>query len=265
MKKLSIFAVALAALAFTACGGNKSAKTEDTDSVKTFEQEQVEAKIKMELDSLAAELGKLKDLPIVKEDGGVKLTDQEKQVKPDYLLSAAVAEKAATLAEKYRMISALSVDKTIAALYEMPTDEYQAAVAKLIADVDDPSFKDISDTASIFKTGQELYTAMEQNGRINNYWQMVAASLVEEIFAMSQNSDKFLKAFDDDAAANVTYRIVLLSDAVSRLTEYDPEFEPIAKAIEALTPLNAVSVDQLKTQLAEAKDKIVEARNNLIK
>ena len=70
---------------------------------------------------------------------------------------------------------------------------------------------------------------------------------------------------DDKAASEVTYRIVLLSDAVSRLTEYDPEFEPVAKAIESLKPLNAETVDQLKTQLAEAKDKIVEARNNLIK
>ena len=265
MKKLSIFAVALAALAFTACDGNKSAKTEDQAAVKSFEQEQVEAKIKMEIDSLAAEVGKLKDLPIVQEGGAVKLTDQEKQVKPDYLLSAAVAENAATLAEKYRMLSALSVDKNIAALYDMPTDEYQTAIDKLVADIDDPSFKEVEDTASIFKAGQQLYTAMEKNGRINNYWQLVAASLVEEIYVMSQNTDKFITAFDDKAASEVTYRIVLLSDAVSRLTEYDPEFEPVAKAIESLKPLNAVSVDQLKTQLAEAKDKIVEARNSLIK
>ncbi|MBO7569450.1 MAG: hypothetical protein J6T11_03775, partial [Bacteroidaceae bacterium] len=220
---------------------------------------------KMEIDSLAAELGKLKDLPIVQEGDGVKLTDQEKQVKPDYLLGAAVAENAATLAEKYRMISALSVDKNIAAMYDMSTDEYQTAIAKLVADINDPSFKDIEDTTSIFKTGEKLYTAMEQNGRINYYWQLVAASLVEEIYVMSQNTEKFITAFDDDAAANVTYRIVLLSDAVSRLTEYDPEFEPVAKAIESLKPLNAMSVDQLKAQLAEAKDKIVEARNNLIK
>ena len=72
MKKLSIFAVAIAAMAFTACGGNKSAEVaEQTDSVKSFEQEQVEAKIKVELDSLAAEVGKLKQLPIVqKRDDG---------------------------------------------------------------------------------------------------------------------------------------------------------------------------------------------------
>ena len=60
MKKLSIFAVAFAAIAFAACGGNKSAQNvEDADSTKSFEQEQIEASIKMHVDSLASEIGKL--------------------------------------------------------------------------------------------------------------------------------------------------------------------------------------------------------------
>ena len=267
MKKLFIFAVAIAAMAFTSCGGNKSAQAvEETDSIKSFEQEQVEAKIKMELDSLAAEMGRLKKLPVIQVgEDGVKLSDKEKQVKPDYLLAPSAAESATTLAEKYRMLSALSVDKTIAKLYEMPTEEYEAAITKLAADINDPSFKVLDDTSTIFETGQKLYDAMNENGRINYFWQIVASSLVEEIYVISQNTEKFITAFDDDSAANVTFRIVLLSDAVSRLAEYDPEFEPVANAVEALSPLNAISVDQLKAQLEEAKEKIAEARANLLK
>ena len=155
MKKLTIFAVAIAAIAFTACGGKKGGQTtEVADSVKSFEQAQVEEKIKVELDSLAAEVGKMKSLPIVQtDDNGIKLTDQEKQVKPDYLIDPAAAEKATTLAEKYRMISALSVDKSIAAMYDMPTEAYEAAVNKLVADINDPSFKEIDDASTIFETG----------------------------------------------------------------------------------------------------------------
>ena len=52
MKKITFFAAVIAAMAFTACGGNKSAQTaEETDSIKAFEQEQVEAKIKLELEN----------------------------------------------------------------------------------------------------------------------------------------------------------------------------------------------------------------------
>ena len=113
MKKLSILAIAFAAVVFAACGGKKSDQAaENADSLKSFEQQQIEASIKMHFDSIAAEIGKLKQLPFLSEgDDGLKLTKEEKQVKPDYLLSPAVADEATTLAEKYRILSALNVDK----------------------------------------------------------------------------------------------------------------------------------------------------------
>ena len=270
MKKLMYFAVALAAMAFTACGGNKGAKTteETTDSLKSFEQEQVEASIKMHIDSLAASLGELKQLPIVQDgENGIKLTDAEKQVKPDYLLNPSVAENATTLAEKYRMLSALSVDKRIAALYEMPTEDYDKAITKLAADINDPSFKilDKEDNASVSETTQTLYDEMEKNGRLNYFWQLAAASLVEQLYLANQNSEKYLSTFTDEAAANTTCRIVLILDALKRLSLYDPEIAPVAEALAPLETLNATTVSELKSQIAEAKDKIIAAREALVK
>ena len=44
MKKLTVFAVAFAAIVLASCGGNKSTQNvEETDSLKSFEQEQIEA------------------------------------------------------------------------------------------------------------------------------------------------------------------------------------------------------------------------------
>ena len=86
MKKLSILAVAFAALAFAACGNKNAKNAESADSVtKSFEQEQIEASIKMHVDSLASEIGKLKHMPFMQSnaDGTVKLTKEELQVKPD--------------------------------------------------------------------------------------------------------------------------------------------------------------------------------------
>ena len=265
MKKLSIVAVAFAAMTFAACGGNKSAQTaEQTDSVKSFEQEQIEASIKMHFDSLASELGKLKQLPIVSKDGQVSLTTEEKQVKPDYLLDLVVAENAMTLSEKYRVLSAIEVDKEIAKLYEMPLDEYDKAISKLAAEINDPSFKAVDDAANNYEASQALYDAMNENGRINYFWQIVATSLVEQLYITSQNTEKFIASFTDDAAANVTFRIVLIQDALNRLTEYDPELSPVAQAIEPLSVLNAVTVDELKAQMEEAKEKIAASRNALV-
>lgn len=268
MKKLSVFAVALTAMVFAACGGNKSNQTADaTDSIKSFEQEQIEASIKMHMDSLAGEIGKLKTVPFLQKDGngGLKLTKEELQVKPDYLLDPAIAENATTLADKYRLLSALDIDRRTAALYEMPTEEYDKAITKLAADINDPSFKSLDDDASVAETSQKLYDAMNNNGRINYFWQLAAASLVEQIYLANQNSEKFLSTFTDEAAANTTFRVVLILDALKRLAEYDTEIKAINDAVAPLEVLNATTVAELKAQLVEAKDKINAARQALIK
>ena len=267
MKKLSFLAIAFAVIALTACGGKKSAQADEaTDSLKSFEQQQIEASIKMHMDSIASELGKLKSLPFLNEGkDGITLTKQEKQVKPDYLLPANVAEEATTLTEKYRIMSALSVDKKIAALYEMPTEDYEKAITKLAADINDPSFKAIEDAGTIFETTSALYDEMEKNGRINYFWQLASAALVEQLYVCNQNADKFLSSFNDEAAANVTFRIVLVLDAVNRLAQYDPDIEPVAQAIAPLNALNATSVAEMKEQMAKMKDQIIAARKALVK
>ena len=268
MKKLSVFAVAFAAMVFASCGGNKSNQTaEQTDSIKSFEQSQIEASIKMNVDSLASEIGKLKQLPFLQADAKetIKLTKEELQVKPDYLLAATAADEAATLTEKYRLLGALEVDKKIAGLYEMPTEDYDKAITKLTADINDPSFKTLEDGTNVAETTQALYDAMEKNGRINYFWQIAAASLVEQLYVINQNSDKFLASFTDEAAANTTFRIVLIIDALNRLSEYDPEMKPVADAMSTLDSLNATTVSELKSQLAEAKEKIAAARKAIVK
>jgi hypothetical protein len=106
---------------------------------------------------------------------------------------------------------------------------------------------------------------MNENGRINFFWQIAAASLVEQIYSASKNSDRFLAAFDDDAAANTTFRLVLILDALNRLAEYDPEIKPVADVLSTLDALNATTVSELKAQLAESKDQIEAARKALTK
>ena len=265
MKKSSIFTVALATMLFAACGGNKNAQTpEENFDEKSFEQEQIEASIKQNFDSLATQVGNLKQLPIRKKDGVITLSEEEMKVKPDYLLAANLSEQATTLAEKYRVLSAMQIDKEIAQLYEMPTQEYENEISKLVVDINDPSFKAIEGTSDVYETSQELYDAMSKNGRINYFWQIVSTALVEQLYVVSQNTDKFMTAFDDETASNMSYRLILIQDAINRLTEYDPEVTPVAEALEPLNVINATSVGELKEQLESAKELIAKVRNSLV-
>lgn len=267
MKKFSIFAIAIAAAVFAACGGNKSAKSEaETDSLKSFEQQQIEASIKMHLDSIGAEIGKLEQPKFLNEgEDGITLTKEEKQVKPDYLFAPTVADNATTLPEKYRAMSALAIDKKVAKLYEMPTEDYDKAIGKLTAEINDPSFKVLENEANTYETTSALYDAMEKNGRINYFWQIAAAALVEQLYVANQNADKFLSVLNDEAAANLTFRVVLILDAINRLAQYDPDMMPVVNALAPLEVINSTTVDELKKELAEVKDKVAEARAALVK
>ena len=147
----------------------------------------------------------------------------------------------------------------------MPIEDYDKAISKLAADINDPSFKILDDQSSVFEATSALYDSMNENGRINQFWQIASAALVEQLYIVNQNSDKFLSVFNDEAASNVSYRIILILDAVDRLSNYDPEIKPIAEAIAPLKTLNATTLDELKSQLADAKDNIVAARKALVK
>ena len=94
---------------------------------------------------------------------------------------------------------------------------------------------------------------MNENGRINYFWQLASAAMVEQLYIASQNSEKFLSVFNDEAADKVTYRVILILDALNRLSVYDPEIKPVSEALAPLDVLNATTVSELKSQIAEAK------------
>ena len=115
MKKLSILAAVFAAIVFTACGNKTAQNVESADSIQRFEQAQIAADIKMHIDSIAVEFGKIGQPPFFKTTKeGIQISEEAKLVKPDYLLAAGVADEAATLAEKYRVMTALCILMSVA-------------------------------------------------------------------------------------------------------------------------------------------------------
>jgi hypothetical protein len=58
---------------------------------------------------------------------------------------------------------------------------------------------------------------------------------------------------------------VLILDALNRLSEYDHDIKPVAEALATLDALNATTVSELKTQLAECKEQIEGARKAITK
>ena len=266
MKKILFFAAALV-LAMASCGNKQQQTTsEEQDSIKAFEQSQIEASIKIQLDSLAAAAQKLKGIPGIQNmKDGIQLTEEEKMVKPTYLMDPAEVGDLQTLSEKYRALAMLFVDKKVAEAYDMDITGYEEAISKLLAEVNDPALGALNANTTYEENISALYEAEEAAQRINLFWEMTTASTVEQVYVLCQNIDKYITAIDDEAAENITFRMILLTDAMDRLSDYDSNVAELNDAIQPLKILDAMSTAQLKKQLEELKGDIEVVRRSLLK
>lgn len=268
MKKiLSFVAATTMAVALASCGGKTAQNTEDADSLKTFEQSQIEADIKAQLDSMATVLSENWGTSYIKDISDIKLTEEEAKVKPDYLLDPALADEMVSANDKEALMAMLALDIQVAKLYGMDIEKYKKAMGKLAAELNDPAFKMVqeSDGKDYGKTFQKMYKAMEESGRINFFWTSTCAVTVEMLYIMSQNSDKFLSNYTDEQVAALTFRLAIILDDIELLSTYDPEIPGFAEACEPLKAINATSVAELKSQLVEVKEQIAAAREALLK
>ena len=263
MKKISFLVAAAAALVLASCGGKKTEANQETTDTVSFEQSQIEQKIMAELDSIAELYTALPPVAGVYSDGKIQLSEEEQKVKPTYLVDPKSVDDLSLLSQKYRALGVLIVDSKIASLYKMDVDGYKAAIAKVATDVNDPSIK-YNETFSTEDLKARYKTAKE-NGRINFFWETATALVVENLYVLSQNVDKFLPAIDDKYASDMTYHIALLKLSLDDLAAYDNNIKELAEILAPLNELNAISVEQLKEQIAKMKPQIETARAQMLK
>lgn len=260
MKKI-LFIAAAVAMTMASCGNKKAVSEEvSEDSLIRFEQSQIEASIKLQLDSLASQASQLKGIPGI-QDGKIQLTEEQKMVKPDYLLDPTATAELTTMSEKYRALAVLLVDKKVAESYDMDITAYDEAIGKLLAEINDPALGVVNESATLEENLDALYNAENENGRINFFWELVTASSLEQIYILANNTDLYIGALDDTTAENITFRIILLTDAMDRLAEYDANIAELNDAMQPLKVLDAMSVEELKGQLEELREEIAAARS----
>lgn len=267
-KTLTIISAAAALLIVASCGPRqKSGNSATEQAVKSEQELQAESIIKMHLDSLASELTKVNPIGIVGavKEGKVVLSEKEKQVKPDFLADPKAANKLQTLSQKYRAIALFCVDKEIAKLYDMNLNPFNAALAKLYADVNDSALKSFAESLEIKESIQAFYDAEKQAGRDHLFWESVTAALVEQMFIASRNTEKFIVAFDDESASSFTWYLSLLTVAVEDLASINSEYAYLNATLAPLTKINAISVAQFEEQLNSIKEEIAASRENLLK
>ncbi len=273
MKKIA-FVFATAAL-LAACTGNKPQTPAEEPAATTrvakeipesFEEQQIKAGMSVQLDSLTAAWLRLGKSPIQvnAEQKTVTLSEDQKKVKPDYLINPAdIMDKLESLSLKYRAMVMMDMDKTIADLYEMP-DVYSEPVSKLTAEVNDPAVSYLYENGfNSAEDMQKIYAIEEENGRANYFWEAAAVGIIEQLYILTKNEDMFLATFTDKDAEDITYRVSILVDLYEDLSDYNLELRKLYNVLLPLEVLNAITVDELRGQLDQIKAQVEQARATL--
>ena len=259
----TLTAVTLAALSFAACGNKTTKDLQSTDTV-SFEQAQIELKIMAELDSIAELWNNTQQVQTLYSNDKLTLTDDEKKAKPTYLLKAEEVSDLSLLSQKYRAFGIYAMDREIADLYNMDVTDLDAAMQKIAVEIGDPAIGAYSKVESSSDI-KAFYVAEKDAGRVNLFWETVAAAVVENLYIMSQNSEKFLSVFDDKLATDLSYQINLLHISLDELASYDSNIKELDEMLAPLSQLNATSTAQLKEQVMKIKPQIATIRAELLK
>ena len=270
MKKIA-FLFAAAAL-FAACSGNKQQTAENneapTETVESFQEQQIKAGMSARLDSLTEAYMRVKPFAMFdkSKEGVVALTADEKKVAPDYLMNPdQIMNTLESLSLKYRALVVLDTDAQVAKLYEMP-DVYSEPVAKLMGEVNDPAIKYFMENDGKVDRQEmmkKIYKIEEEAGRANYFWEACATGIIEQLYIIGQNQDKFLASFTDKDAEDITWHLSILVDAYEDLAEYNLELRKLYNVLLPLEALNAITVDEFRSQLNGIKTQVEQARATL--
>ena len=201
------------------------------------------------------------------------LTDEEKLVKPDYLLDPAQTSGLVTKSQKFAALAILSSERTIREAYGMPVEKSVEAQARLALDINYPfhnnELKDLKTSDKI----RRFYEVCKERGELAYFWKLNSAFMTEFLYLMVYNPDLFLNNITDEQWSSFRKRYDSFLSTVRILAKYDEE---IASIVNIINETNSVSNDEETSEafatkesginkIIENKDKYIARRNALLK
>jgi len=154
----------------------------------------------------------------------IELTDEEKMIKPDYLLDPSVAGTLVTKSQKVNALVFYSVEQIIRKLYDMPCDEVKEVIAKLAAEVNFPTdIEFVTGEAPVSEKMRTLYEACKESGDPGLFWKFEYAFCQELNFLIVNNPDLFFKFISEEQWQAYVIRKQSRRAALNELALYDEE------------------------------------------
>jgi len=158
------------------------------------------------------------------------LSDEEKIVKPDYLLDPGLASTFVTKDQKITALGYYLIDLIVLSAYDMPLDENKEAIAKLAAEVNYPAdvdkiFNDFTIPASeILKQEYKVY---KERNDLTTFWKIQLAICTEIAYIFSSNPDLYLKYIPYETNVGYNNQSQYLYEAIKQLAPYDEDMNVI--------------------------------------
>jgi len=201
-----------------------------------------------------------------------ELTEEEKMIRPDYLLEPSFANTLVTKSQKVNALAIYVIDYGVRKIYDMPLDETKEVIAKLAAEINHPFDVSIHSDYEmpLSEKIRKEYEACKERGDLVYFWKFQNAILREMDYLLSKNADLFFNKISDAEVAEFDRLWDNLIDAVKVLAEYDDEMRLVFNKI--YNPSNREEFDNMYFSSKEAaaemfrsnKLQFIENRNALL-
>jgi hypothetical protein len=272
MNKKTILYCALA-FALASCGGKKASGDEvAVEEAAPHSELNLSAELVSHLDSIAGIISSTApnvDFKALVENGKFSLTDQQKKVKPDYLLSKGDIDDLATLQEKYVASAYLAVDMTVAGLYGLDDDDfYSNTMQRLAAETDEANQKaaEAAKTAPLsVANAQQFYQDMKKRNRLDKFYAAEAAYAVEMLYILSRDPDIYMPVMTDVAAMDLCKHVNMAYDGLVSLSGEYPDLKKLVDALKPIADIKASGSDELRHHLKKKNEEFAKVRAALLK
>jgi len=216
----------IAALSMVSCknnNNNKKAQSQEPTREEVQEMKQALA------DTVLAEIDAIADKYLTATLNGIhfgdfELTENEKLIKPDYLLDPSVVSNLVTKTQKVNALAILSVESIIRRLYDMPLDDAKEVVAKLAMDINHPIDIDCYNGKTPRSERIKMeYEKCKEKGDVSYFWQFHYAIYCEMACLLAQDPHLFFSKITEEQYEFFHQRFLHLIKAMETLAQYDEE------------------------------------------
>jgi len=268
-------------LTLFACAAVCCAMTVSCKNAKTTEPtpEEIQAQKVALADSVLAEIDAFANECMLASENAFRiskfeLTEEEKMVKPDYLLDPSFARTLVTKSQKVNALGIYSIDLTIRTLYDMPLEETKEVMAKLTAEINHPVDVNVASDFElpISEKIKKEYEACKERGELAFFWQFQNAVCIELGYLIVQNPELFFSKITEEQWLAYDMRVNEKNKAMRELAKYDEEMTAVLEIFNQTRVFSSdeekasvgTSMESTKQFLIDNKDKFIAQRNALL-